>query len=1256
MLAMSGLVSGGLTLANPAGAATPGVTTTLLINGTQTYNGVPVVKSGDQETLQIQYSNQVVPGSTLRVKLGDNVTVGALPPTNTAVSSITEEADGTVAITFADPFPSDVNQGVLSLNFTVNPAATSQQTQLTWDVDGTANSKDVIVLKPGDTPENVTNTQSKAENGNYNGLVTVDAGGQVHLAESAVGKALNYTLTASTTTANPAYSISDQLPAGLTYVSGSFGATLTTWDANGLNQTTNLYTFTPTLTGNAFSGSANLPADSILKVTYQAQIPDDAAREALEAQLQAKYDALGTGGGSFSINLTNTATIDGVTKTANVTLTGTKANEGVTPGTGQFDKTSNWTSQNATPAADGTLDPAQPITYTFKVNLTAWDGSTGPKTLGQNVVITDTLPAQVDWNTAGGLLSSPDMTLTAVSPCPGDISTDAYVGWYCVNGKTLQINVGKDNTTNTTIDALASVTTVAGLTPATSGSIKTYTVGNTASFKSSSAPAFQRTRNVTIVDRGTTANGVDDPSVFAKTTSPSQITLQPGQSTTVNYTFAVNAQKDATVDAADVKIVDTVDPNVFDLSQLSTIQAGVTGKYGSTNLGASDFVLSLSGTDLTIALSDSGKARAIPANQNWTVNLALPTKPVVGKQTIAVSNSATVYSATNTPLYNSTVSSQVSSFGDEAEVRKTVRDTANDTWTSNLRAQLDADGNLVQSTYVYQVQFIPHGNYNGVVIVPVNDVLPAGTSFVGFVSEANVDTAANPTMGPQDIGGNIEATYDAATKTMTLKQQDGTVLDASQPITAYFAVHVDSFTADVPIVNKIGPSSATITPTDGYPLAIAKQDSANQGKVINDPNARFQLKDAAGKVVVDHIFVSDGDLRVAGAEGQPSAVKVSQPGTYTLSEVVPPAGYVKSNDTLQIVVGADSIPDQQTFFDDPVGPSVSVGDYVWVDTNHDGRQDSGEPGIPGVVLEITGPDGRPVTGVNGLPVDPQTTDADGKYSFDGLPVLADGQHYTVTIDQTASKTALAPYTPTKAGVGDRAGDSSTWTAQSEGLTEGGQRDPTLDFGFVAKTYAVGDKVWIDTNHNGVQDGSEPPLAGVKVTLLDGDGTTVATTTTDAHGRYVFDNLPAGSYRVKFQLTPAQAAKYTFTGQNKGAVGTDSDANPSTGLTKTFVLDDSNTSLTTSYTDQKVAASQGIDPTWDAGVILIDSGTTSPPSTSPPSTSPGNGGSGTSPNNGGSGGGLAMTGSDIAGVGLAALAALLGGIGLLVLSRIRRRAH
>lgn len=124
--------------------------------------------------------------------------------------------------------------------------------------------------------------------------------------------------------------------------------------------------------------------------------------------------------------------------------------------------------------------------------------------------------------------------------------------------------------------------------------------------------------------------------------------------------------------------------------------------------------------------------------------------------------------------------------------------------------------------------------------------------------------------------------------------------------------------------------------------------------------------------------------------------------------------------------------------------SVSVGDFVWVDENRDGIQDEGEPGLAGVTLELVGPNGEAVTDVFGKAVENITTGEDGRYSFTGLPVLKDGESYTVKVVDVPEG-----YEPTKAEQGDdRAVDSSTDSASSASLTEGGQKDTTLDFGFV----------------------------------------------------------------------------------------------------------------------------------------------------------------------------------------------------------------
>jgi len=116
---------------------------------------------------------------------------------------------------------------------------------------------------------------------------------------------------------------------------------------------------------------------------------------------------------------------------------------------------------------------------------------------------------------------------------------------------------------------------------------------------------------------------------------------------------------------------------------------------------------------------------------------------------------------------------------------------------------------------------------------------------------------------------------------------------------------------------------------------------------------------------------------------------------------------------------------------------VSVGDYVWWDTNRDGRQDDSDVPLKDVELRITTVDGDPVVDVFGNPVGPRFTDATGWYSFDDLPP---GQYKVCVI-------APDGFEPTLEGVGDSDQDSSTGCAISRVLTVDGERDPTLDFGF-----------------------------------------------------------------------------------------------------------------------------------------------------------------------------------------------------------------
>jgi uncharacterized repeat protein (TIGR01451 family) len=112
---------------------------------------------------------------------------------------------------------------------------------------------------------------------------------------------------------------------------------------------------------------------------------------------------------------------------------------------------------------------------------------------------------------------------------------------------------------------------------------------------------------------------------------------------------------------------------------------------------------------------------------------------------------------------------------------------------------------------------------------------------------------------------------------------------------------------------------------------------------------------------------------------------------------------------------------------------------------------------------------------------------------------------------------------------------------------------------VGVVVAVGNVAWLDVNHNGIQDATEVGLAGVTVALMHTDGSPVTDVAgnpvppvvTDANGRYLFDNLAAGSYQISF--TPP--AGYLTTTQSASGSTSANDSNPDvvTGVTAPFVI-------------------------------------------------------------------------------------------------------
>ena len=190
---------------------------------------------------------------------------------------------------------------------------------------------------------------------------------------------------------------------------------------------------------------------------------------------------------------------------------------------------------------------------------------------------------------------------------------------------------------------------------------------------------------------------------------------------------------------------------------------------------------------------------------------------------------------------------------------------------------------------------------------------------------------------------------------------------------------------------------------------------------------------------------------------------------------------------------------------------------MWFDANKDGVQDADEVGVAGVTVTLTDGAGNPVIDLGGNPVKPVTTDANGKYEFtnlmpnvDRIVANAGEENYKVTFTVPAGYSATKSYAAAD-------GEKDSNGAESNVTRTEGQNDETVDFGLVADG-KIGDTIFWDVDNNGgsAPSGADKPLAGVKVTLTYTTPAGVEktlTTTTDENGKYSFENLAPGDYKV-----------------------------------------------------------------------------------------------------------------------------------------------
>ena len=183
---------------------------------------------------------------------------------------------------------------------------------------------------------------------------------------------------------------------------------------------------------------------------------------------------------------------------------------------------------------------------------------------------------------------------------------------------------------------------------------------------------------------------------------------------------------------------------------------------------------------------------------------------------------------------------------------------------------------------------------------------------------------------------------------------------------------------------------------------------------------------------------------------------------------------------------------------------ASIGDYVFLDANENGLQDEGDTGLSGVILSLVD--------MSGTVLDMVTTGEDGAYSFDGLVP----GNFVISVEVTDF------YLPTQLNVGNDTLDSDLEIFMSNYGSSpiaicSGQKEETIDFGFINNYASIGGQVYEDSNADSVFNSVDTTIANVLVTLYNADNSISRTTTTDVSGNYFFDDVIGGNYYIQYGL-------------------------------------------------------------------------------------------------------------------------------------------
>jgi len=322
--------------------------------------------------------------------------------------------------------------------------------------------------------------------------------------------------------------------------------------------------------------------------------------------------------------------------------------------------------------------------------------------------------------------------------------------------------------------------------------------------------------------------------------------------------------------------------------------------------------------------------------------------------------------------------------------------------------------------------------------VVLTDTLPAGITFVS-------STPAPSTITGATLQWNLGTLAPGANGTITLQ-----VLAATDPPVGGGSVASVTNTGTIATPSpgdNPGDNTSTTTTTIRWPdLSIVKTDGLTQVQPGDVVTYTLTIRNR-GLIAATGVTLTETPPAGVSVLSTNWARQTDGSFTHTIGRINPgttitrtfvmqlpnPLPGTSITNTVHVAGDLpDPTPSDTTSTDTDPLISGQVGDLVWNDANGNGQQESNEAGLAGVTLQLINP-------TTLAPIATRTSDAHGAYLFDGLRM----GRYVVQIDpQTTLSGAYAGYRLTTAALFDR---TLTTTARSDLTADVGLRlTPTTD--------------------------------------------------------------------------------------------------------------------------------------------------------------------------------------------------------------------